>query len=175
MDQATLKAYTHAVQAAFGSQQALRIVYVNAQEQISVRFIVPCSPFVVNTDGTMNFKAYSEVIESQAPSTNGIITFRVDRILNLESADFQVENIQEWWGGILGNPNGGTVVFPGPETPLFQGKYPDPTVTTESLAVYQSRGWTTEPQPGFVQKNVVPARPANRVFVSGPSSVRRIQ
>lgn len=176
MDNSQLKASVAAIQTAFEAQQVLKITYVNARDQVSVRNIVPCSPFATNTDGTLNFQAYNEIVETQGRDNGpGVCTFRVDRILKLElNSDIEIGDYKEFWRTVLGDTNGGTVVFPGPKTPLNRGKYPDPTVTTEALEVYKARGWTTEPTPGFVQKAAV-AQPRNRAWATTPRGARLLQ
>ncbi len=153
MDQTKLMAYGTAVATAFEKQQVLSISYMNMQGDISTRRIVPCSPFAINPDGTMNFQAYSEVIETSGNDRgHGVITLRLDNILSLELDGYEIEDVQAFWRRILKADNGGTVVFPGPETKLYRGHYPAPTVADGHLDVYKERGWTTAPTKGFVQK-----------------------
>jgi hypothetical protein len=174
MDNNAAKAYVAAVQAAFTQQQVLRMSYINGQGQYSVRNIIPCSPFALNADGTLNFNAYSEVIDTEGRDSGpGVFTFRIDRIVDLKLSDIEVP--EGFWDSLLGNGNGGTVIFPGPKTPLFRGKFPKPTVATVALPQFKQRGWTTEPSPGFVQKPAPQARPTPRAYAAGPNGVRLLQ
>lgn len=155
MEQSTVESYGRAVAVAFANQEVLKVSYMNLRGQVSTRLIVPCSPFAVNPDQTMNFQAWSQVISHAVTGreeTEGLITMRLDNILSLEKAG-EVTDVRAFWLQKCKARNGGTIVFPGPKTRLFGGHYPFPTVVTEHLEAYLERGWTTEPKTGFVQKS----------------------
>lgn len=160
-----LKAYAAAVQTAFEHQQVLLAQYSNAAGVISTRKILPCSPFVVSTDGaTVIFNAYSETVRTTGQNRGpGVFTFRLDRILNLDLYDFEIKDIQGFWKDVLGVTNGATIVFPGKDTPLYRGKYPLPTVANGGLEKFLAKGWTTKPKAGFIQKTAATQRQGYRL------------
>lgn len=150
--------FAQVVALATRNQTVLRMTYMNAQGVVSTRRILPCSPFVENPDGTLNFNAW-DVVESTTAMgrrrPTGVSTFRIDGIIAIEEAGVQRagQGTQQDWLRRLRANNGGTVLFPSPETPLFRGKFPQPFVAPDgALEKLLAHGWVKAPVMGLRRK-----------------------